>query len=141
VCWGCTCDDLGSDKTCSFSLASTDQDHAMLTYKPREHMKAELCRTWLDECLATHPGCGLAVPTELPNRIIQLSEDSRFLRLVMTRGLRARYVALSHCWGDVHPLTTTASNIESHLRGRAWAMQERILSKRVITPLRRPNIL
>ncbi|KAF2272450.1 HET-domain-containing protein [Westerdykella ornata] len=74
---------------------------------------------WLRRCSAAHRKCGsvdLDVP--LPTRLIDVGSG---LRLVETKGMRGRYVCLSHCWGD-HTSTsahqafkTTRKNLDANL--------------------------
>ncbi|KAH6608158.1 het-domain-containing [Trichoderma cornu-damae] len=45
------------------------------------------------------------------------------VRLLPSGGRRGRYATLSHCWGASgrHPLKTTRSNLQQHLRDIPWA--------------------
>ncbi|KAK1768176.1 HET-domain-containing protein, partial [Phialemonium atrogriseum] len=45
----------------------------------------------------------------LPTRVLDVSREDPFL--FISGGLKAEYVALSHCWGGAQPLVTTASAI------------------------------
>ncbi|KPM46184.1 hypothetical protein AK830_g244 [Neonectria ditissima] len=68
----------------------------------------DIARSWLAECSATHQGCPSDVP-ELPTRVIDVG-NSDGLRLFLSRGAKANYAALSHCWGGkISPLLTTES--------------------------------
>jgi len=60
-----------------------------------------LARTWIDNCLQSHPLCLNCL--DLPPQIRLLDVGSRPLRLVSGDECRlaggGRYVTLSHCWG------------------------------------------
>jgi len=84
----------------------------------------------LHECYASHDHCRLLQPkptpelflgdsksiplitVQLPTRVIVVDLDRP--RLLETNGARGIYVALSHCWGDVHTVKTTRQNVERH---------------------------
>ncbi|KAL9105698.1 MAG: hypothetical protein Q9227_009182 [Pyrenula ochraceoflavens] len=51
---------------------------------------------------------------DLPVRVLDV--DSA-LRLKKSQGLQGSYTALSYCWGGPQPVTTTAANLEDHVRG------------------------
>ncbi|KAK3368367.1 hypothetical protein B0H63DRAFT_75475 [Podospora didyma] len=74
----------------------------------------------LNDCLNGHPdgegfeqGIGLVCPVEsvdpqLPSRVLCLDCTNKLdLRLLDAAGLRARYVALSYCWGQCNTVKTT----------------------------------
>jgi hypothetical protein len=62
---------------------------------------SRLARGWLEECRTTHKSCLREITPELPSRMVDVGHaaGSSPLRLFCTNGLRAPYVALSHCWG------------------------------------------
>ncbi|KAK1834917.1 heterokaryon incompatibility protein-domain-containing protein [Podospora conica] len=76
---------------------------------------------WLTNCLTTHKLCNppSLTPTSLPTRILDLgppTSPTPSIRLLLPQpSLSAPYIALSHSWGGAHPLTTTTSNLASHL--------------------------
>jgi hypothetical protein len=58
--------------------------------------------------------------SELPRRILDIGKvgESRRSRSVITGGLHAEYVTLSHCWGKTHhTMALTNENIESMMDG------------------------
>jgi hypothetical protein len=76
----------------------------------------------LVECDAKHPTCKLGLTgdvveeeTEMPSRVIDIvSFDGHGApRLLETKGLKGRYIAVSHSWGRVVKPFTTTKNIES----------------------------
>ncbi|KAF2125004.1 HET-domain-containing protein [Dothidotthia symphoricarpi CBS 119687] len=59
-----------------------------------------IATTWLHECEIMHSGCLSGTLPELPTRVIDVGiDDLEILRIVQPNKLRAKYVALSHCWG------------------------------------------
>jgi hypothetical protein len=56
----------------------------------------------------------------LPSRTIDVSFDKAHLQLMSGRGLRAKYVCLSHFWGNKQPLTTTTANLSQHFKSLSW---------------------
>ncbi|KAK7416170.1 hypothetical protein QQX98_005367 [Neonectria punicea] len=68
----------------------------------------DIGRNWLVECSTTHIGCPDEIP-KLPTRVIDVG-GSEGPRLFLSQGKRAKYAALSHCWGGkISPLLTTES--------------------------------
>ncbi|OIW32526.1 HET-domain-containing protein [Coniochaeta ligniaria NRRL 30616] len=70
----------------------------------------ELAKNWLERCRTNHSACNSNEPPELPTRVIDvgLAKDSTNLRILSSQGLRAEYLALSHCWGGrITPVLTT----------------------------------
>ena len=82
---------------------------------------------WANDCQANHLECKLGISGEvitqpcLPTRVLNvaLQESSRVdsVKLFISNGCRAEYVALSHCWGSYIPKKTTPHNLVSHLIG------------------------
>ncbi|TLS20828.1 uncharacterized protein PpBr36_10680 [Pyricularia pennisetigena] len=69
-----------------------------------------LARQWLSDCRLLHESCLSEQLHELPTRVIDVgcSLDSPTVSLFVSQGLKADYVALSHCWGGaISPLLTT----------------------------------
>jgi hypothetical protein len=64
--------------------------------------------------------CGSSsTPTdEAPARLLRISPDKKTVKLIVQSSKNLEpYVALSHCWGNDLPLTTTQDNIRSLQRG------------------------
>jgi Heterokaryon incompatibility protein (HET) len=72
---------------------------------------------WLGHCDSNHK-CAPILP-ELPTRVLDLGEAPypEQIKLVETKGRNGRYIALSHCWGSSHRITTTQSTLEARKRG------------------------
>ncbi|KAE8444463.1 hypothetical protein EG329_000554 [Mollisiaceae sp. DMI_Dod_QoI] len=72
-------------------------------------------------CLTKHSCGNLADESFMPTRLIQIVRlNPNQVRLTLTKGLRARYMCLSHCWGSKQPLRTTKENLKDHLDHLAW---------------------
>ncbi|RSM12127.1 hypothetical protein CEP52_002575 [Fusarium oligoseptatum] len=76
---------------------------------------SRLAARWLQICVAEHPTCtsycGSDLPP-LPTHVIDVgAKGSTEGRLLISRGRRALYVALSHCWGSSPIFTMTSKNI------------------------------
>lgn len=74
------------------------------------HGNFEIANQWLRVCRSSHPNCLLGSVPELPPRVIDVGkiDGSEKPRLVHSRGSKAEYVALSHCWGGrISPLLNT----------------------------------
>ncbi|KAF5679593.1 heterokaryon incompatibility protein [Fusarium heterosporum] len=75
----------------------------------------KLALYWFKNCISNHPNCTAycgSEPSILPTRVIDVQMQGRSLaRLVTSQAQRARYIALSHCWGSSPIFTTTSKNI------------------------------
>ncbi|KAF6796974.1 hypothetical protein CSOJ01_13090 [Colletotrichum sojae] len=68
-----------------------------------------IAKQWLSECCDSHTDCLTRDVHELPTRVIDVGTSSRpnDVRLVLAHGKKAKYAALSHCWGGaISPLLT-----------------------------------
>ena len=77
----------------------------------------EWMKQCLKECRRCHPDCPKESRTPyLPDRVLDLAVKTaeNDIRLIDSKRLRSRYVALSYCWGpsDKKPNMTTAVNLE-----------------------------
>ncbi|KAL8990022.1 MAG: hypothetical protein Q9169_008226 [Polycauliona sp. 2 TL-2023] len=79
---------------------------------------------WLNVCLGSHKTCRSQHLHSLPSRVIDVgpTDGSRDPKLIITLGMRAFYVALSHCWGkptesDPPNSRTTSANFEDVMEG------------------------
>lgn len=82
-----------------------------------------IIRSWLKACDDDHPQCRSSLsgdpiqsPPALPTRVIDIQGYPHYLHLVIPGGRRAKYVAVSHCWGGHSPLRTTKSTLEEHMK-------------------------
>ncbi|KAI9870714.1 MAG: hypothetical protein M1830_003891, partial [Pleopsidium flavum] len=92
---------------------------------PASEANFAMLTQWIEECVTTHPECGLGSPLlttvqcfkrPLPRRLIDVScsQTSRSVFVWETVGQLGSYVALSHCWGSSGSprWTTTLKTIE-----------------------------
>jgi hypothetical protein len=75
---------------------------------PRSTQSKE-CYDWIlgqfRSCLEQHTSCrGFSDPV-LPTRVLDLDISDGYVRVVETRGMHGKYVALSHCWGKPEDMT------------------------------------
>lgn len=83
----------------------------------------DFIRAQLKDCLDNHHDCSSAsTDSLLPRRVIafDIEDYANTVRIRESDGQRARYVALSHCWGDREPLTTTSANLDKHKQCIPW---------------------
>jgi hypothetical protein len=78
---------------------------------------------WIEECDSKHPRCAVDnSKTEYPGRFIDVGSMDDLNNTLLVPGSqviprRARFVALSHCWGtDGMPSKTTRGTIETFMR-------------------------
>jgi hypothetical protein len=81
----------------------------------------EGAKSWLDECVHSHPKCQRVSPasSELPTRVLEISilgeNDVLSIRLYPNTAKEvAPYAALSYVWGGPQVFCTVQSNIASH---------------------------
>ena len=77
----------------------------------------ELAKWWIKTCQDSHSACSRDVGN-LPYRVIDIGEvdGPQKLRLVESLAEKEPYIALSYCWGDSVPLTTTFQNLNERKR-------------------------
>ncbi|KAF2498561.1 HET-domain-containing protein [Lophium mytilinum] len=81
----------------------------------------DLARYWLEKCIGSHPRCARYCTKDrpqLPTRVVDVGARAGGddVRLFVSQGLRAHYVALSHCWGIAQIVTTTTANLSERQR-------------------------
>ncbi|KAL6708067.1 hypothetical protein ACN47E_003501 [Coniothyrium glycines] len=80
-------------------------------------------RSLLGECWAQHRACNQNEIACLPRRVLELksiSNNEITVTLLETHDLHAKYVALSHRWGNHRTCITTKANIEERRNGIPW---------------------
>lgn len=77
----------------------------------------KIARQWLNQCEMKHDECLKSELPELPPRVLRLDENDTGVRLHIPNGDRARFVALSHCWGG-HIETVLLKRNLNHFRQR-----------------------
>ncbi|KAK3400007.1 hypothetical protein B0T20DRAFT_460168 [Sordaria brevicollis] len=88
-----------------------------LTVSDDQHLA--LMRGWLKYCDGHHE-CKPRPDAPLPTRVLDLGTtgDDDTIRLRETqKGDSFHYIALSHCWGKNEHFSTTAFNLQDHMRG------------------------
>ncbi|KAL2019566.1 hypothetical protein VTK56DRAFT_9533 [Thermocarpiscus australiensis] len=75
-----------------------------------------LACSWLKSCVDTHEGCDSGTHP-LPKRVVHVGSEDVNPRLYISRGERARYIALSHVWGGFRPLATEKATLAQRLGG------------------------
>jgi hypothetical protein len=77
-------------------------------------------RGWLKECLEKHERCSRTMEAPLPKRVVYVGCDDTSIRLEEPQNMIAPYAALSHCWGEKQPLTTTRAKLPLRMRNIEW---------------------
>jgi hypothetical protein len=70
-----------------------------------------LVENWLSQCIQDHKSCNAITTSALPSRVLDLFSTQPNVVLCEPKKKDARYVCLSHCWGDARGITTTLTNI------------------------------
>ncbi|RSL87385.1 hypothetical protein CEP52_015537 [Fusarium oligoseptatum] len=102
-----------ADTPCPWGLVRKESDHL-------ESTASQASLSWvkmqLQTCLAAHLGCSANTDDPLlPTRVLDVGTgDNGTIKVVETKGLRAKYITLSHCWGG-DPASMTAK-LTAHSR-------------------------
>ncbi|KAF5556828.1 flavin-containing protein, partial [Fusarium phyllophilum] len=72
----------------------------------------DMIRSWIGECIDDHEDCKVVSEDRpFPTRIVAVGDGHTEPHLFLpSPDDRGRYIALSHCWGDVMPLKTTKAS-------------------------------
>ncbi|KAF5876420.1 putative heterokaryon incompatibility protein [Botrytis fragariae] len=75
----------------------------------------DIARGWVNTCIVEHSKskCPSFEDKLLPSRVINVGLENTNPSLVLTDGVRGKYVALSHCWGGHIETILTTSNLQS----------------------------
>src|SRR5579859_4869443 len=79
----------------------------------------ELAKAWIDDCSLNHRLCPKPEDAELPTRLLDVGESTdsfQDLRLIIPKGAKGKWIALSYCWGQSNNYVTTTRTLEDHLR-------------------------
>lgn len=89
-----------------------------LLLSSRREEYQSLLTGWINDCNSTHRNCTAPDPI-LPKRVLDVGTDTaKRLRLYISSGEVAPYVALSHCWGLTRILLkTTTSTVKDYQQG------------------------
>lgn len=79
----------------------------------------DIARKWLNECQQDHANCLYGSLSILPTRVVDVGtlETPVDPHLIISNGLRARYIALSHCWGGNIAVVLTKSTLSTFQTG------------------------
>jgi hypothetical protein len=80
----------------------------------------ELIKNWIQECTLGHSSCAGTKESHLPTRVIDVGKSGDMPKLYITHREKARYIALSHCWGSFQIITTTKNILENRIGGIEW---------------------
>ncbi|KAI1112714.1 HET-domain-containing protein [Nemania sp. NC0429] len=73
---------------------------------------------WIRDCCETHDRCKESLSTTLPTRVLDVSLDPDFVFLRQSaKTEKGSYVALSHVWGGLVPIRTTAETMPLFEKG------------------------
>jgi hypothetical protein len=68
----------------------------------------DIARSWLHECEVSHTNCVTDALPELPTRVIDVNAYEKDVKVHTSNGEKAKYAALSHCWGGpISPMLTS----------------------------------
>lgn len=70
------------------------------------------CR-WLKDCEQSHQKCRAYQGAFRPERLLEISQDGRMVRLQHDHAASTRYVTLSYCWGGDQPGKATKANLHA----------------------------
>ncbi|KAF2096570.1 hypothetical protein NA57DRAFT_78175 [Rhizodiscina lignyota] len=76
-----------------------------------------IAAAWLETCTTSHKTCGLNAMSELPSRVIDVGSEGSHPFLCISAQDKARYTALSYCWGTKHNFVTTSSTLDDMMSG------------------------
>jgi len=106
---------LNCDKTKTDSLNARQLFYRPIA-SPGSDKSIMRIRKWVEHCTANHPRCqpdisGAYVlnPPKLPTRVIDVRAHEKDVRLFVSNGKNASYIALSHCWGGASLIQTKKS--------------------------------
>ncbi|KAI8689592.1 HET domain-containing protein [Fusarium sp. Ph1] len=106
------------DIPCPWGLVYRESNHPESTASQASHSWVE---GQLQTCLTQHLGCGATADDPLlPTRVLDMGTGgSKTIKVLETKGLRAKYITLSHCWGDpaLMPTKLTAHTRDQYLQG------------------------
>jgi hypothetical protein len=76
----------------------------------------KLAASWIRDCTENHKDCLQFDQTPLPTRVIAVGSDLEEPYLYSSKKENANYIALSHCWGGMVPMTTTLETLAQRQR-------------------------
>ncbi|KAJ8060715.1 hypothetical protein OCU04_011020 [Sclerotinia nivalis] len=75
----------------------------------------DIARGWMNTCILEHSKskCPSFEDKLLPSRVISVGAKDTDPFLILTNGVKGKYIALSHCWGGQIDTSLTTSNLQS----------------------------
>ncbi|KAI1453491.1 HET-domain-containing protein [Annulohypoxylon moriforme] len=104
--------------TCPWGILPTRRDITTLDSNGEGSFNTAL--GWIQNCVSQHE-CSGNISTPLPTRVINCGLDGSPIRIVNGNSKCARYVCLSHCWGEKRPLMTTSKTLAGFLEEIPWS--------------------
>ncbi|CAI6338535.1 unnamed protein product [Periconia digitata] len=81
-------------------------------------------KQWISRCIvsdyAPYSSCEIPEYPPLPTRVVDVGLKSGTVKLVESKGRKAKYICLSHCWGREPINTTITSNLRSRTLQIPW---------------------
>ncbi|KAH8881797.1 HET-domain-containing protein, partial [Thozetella sp. PMI_491] len=71
-----------------------------------------LAQQWIRQCYESHAQCGSKSLSALPKRVLQIANTT--IKLYESKGEKAKYTCLSHCWGTSAPTHMTTKDTVHH---------------------------
>ncbi|OQV03642.1 hypothetical protein CLAIMM_08660 [Cladophialophora immunda] len=109
-----TDDDSDLATTVPGRLRTNDQGSAIAIQRIKKWLKD--CNEG-HACSRSHSCADKPTSPPLPTRVLDVNREGDTIHLVATNGRRGQYVALSHCWGVSHRITTTKKTYMDHCEG------------------------
>jgi hypothetical protein len=75
-----------------------------------------LVDSWIKNCSLEHFKCQKYNNYELPTRVVDVGIDGEEPFLFIADGCQGRWVTLSYCWGDVHPIITEVETLPARCK-------------------------
>ncbi|KAI1439858.1 HET-domain-containing protein [Annulohypoxylon stygium] len=104
--------------TCPWGILPTRRNITILDYNGEGSFNTTLA--WIQGCVAQHQ-CSGNISMPLPTRVVNTGLDGSTIRVMNGSPKCARYVCLSHCWGQTRPLMTTSKTIASFSEDIPWS--------------------
>jgi hypothetical protein len=79
-----------------------------------------------------HPSCTSTNDSRLPIRVIDVGISGEIPKLYVTHSEKARYIALSHCWGSHQIITRKKITLENRKQGIEWTDHSKTFQDAVI---------
>jgi len=95
-------------------------DMNVLPHDTASEASISWARSQISECCKNHSCLPMLRSTQFPSRVLDVSGllGDRVNLVITARKFSARYICLSHCWGDQNSIVRTmTNNLEEHIKG------------------------